>query len=122
MTTLLLTYNPLTIRLGLIVFAILLVLGYLLYSIHSHRVRKARARAPEADSTPAPSPPQLFEHSVHRGPSVLVEIFRGALILLALIVAAGFVLPNLARGRYPSGSFTRMFQNFCQNSKLLIIS
>jgi hypothetical protein len=92
MPTLLLTYNPLTIRLWLAISGILLMLGYLLFRLHVRRVRKARVPNPPSGPVAAPSRPQLFGNSVRPGPTGLVEVGRAALILLALCIAVGFVL------------------------------
>ena len=92
MPTPLLTYNPLTIRLWLAISAILLMLGYVLFRLHVRRVRKARVPKPTTGPVAAPNSPRLFGNSARPGPTGLVEVMHAALILLALCVAAGFVL------------------------------
>lgn len=101
MPTLLLTYDPFVIRIGLLALVILLIAGYVVYYVR--RSRKARLQAAAQGATP--SGPQLFKHSLHAGSSVLVDVMRGLLILLALCVAAGFVLVVL-----PEGTFDRIAQ------------
>jgi hypothetical protein len=87
----LLTYNPLFARIGLIVLGLLLMVVYLIY--HAHRVRKARS-APAAGATPAAPP--MFAHSLGTRYSWAAEIMRGLLILLAIGVTASLVLLSLS--------------------------
>ncbi len=89
MPTLLLTYNSFYVRVGLAAVAVLLVLGCLIYYVS--RVRKARMRA-AGTAAPATGGAHLFENSYRPGTSTIVDVFRAALIVLALVVAAGMVL------------------------------
>ena len=105
MSILSLTYNPLYTRIGLAALAVLLIVGYLLY----HRRRSRRAQKPRLRSPAAKSPsssPQLFEYSSRPGSTVPGEIMRGALILLAVCVAAGLILISM-----PEGTIDRMAQS-----------
>jgi hypothetical protein len=87
----LLTYNPLFARIGLVILGLLLVVVYLAY--HSHRVRKARSAVAPAAS---PDAPPMFAHSLHAGHSVTVDIFRALLILLAIGIASSLILISLS--------------------------
>ena len=110
MSTLLLTYNPLYVRFGLAGLAVLLIVGYLLY--HLSQSGKTQPKGPAAvaknpapvakvpapvSMSPAPSS-QLFEYSSRGGSTVLGEIARAALILLAVCVAAGLILISMPEG------------------------
>lgn len=108
------SYNPLTIRLVLAVIAVLLVLGSLLYWIHSGSKHRKSAHAPEtpsaepetASAKPETAGKEMFQHSVRPGAPVLRDILRFALVLLAFCVAAGLVVIVL-----PQGMIDRMAQN-----------
>jgi hypothetical protein len=104
MSILLLTYNPLYMRIGLAALAVLLIFGYLLY--HHRRSRRAQSKAPAAGGRSPSSSPQLFEYSSRPGATVLGEIMRGMLILLAVCVAAGLILISM-----PEGTIDRMAQS-----------
>lgn len=104
MPTLPLTYNPLFARLGLVLLGLVLVAAYLFHQ--SRRLRKARIPLPTAQSSSGQADQHLFEHSVHSGSSILSEIMRAALILLAICIAAAFVLILV-----PEGTIDRMAQN-----------
>jgi hypothetical protein len=106
MPTPMLAYNPLTVRLGLVLSAILVALGYLLYHLHMRRIRKARVSASSGGAARPTSVSQLFEHSVRPGSAVWTEVMRAALILLAICVAAGFFLILL-----PEGALDHLAQN-----------
>jgi hypothetical protein len=99
-----LSYNPLVARIGLVVVGLLFVLGYLYYQ--SRRLHKAAKPAPVGTRSPAQSDQSLFEHAVHPGSSMLSEIMRAALILLALCIAAAFILIMV-----PEGTVDRMAQS-----------
>jgi preprotein translocase subunit SecG len=103
MPNLLLTYNPLFARIGLIILALVLVAAYLFY--HSYRVRKVRATAASAGATATAGGQQLFEHTVHPGSSVASEMMRAVLILLAIWITISLVLILL-----PDGAIDRMAQ------------
>jgi len=90
MSILSLTYDPLYTRAALAALAVLLILGYFIYYLR--RVRPARIQAAVPQKTPAPSGSQLFEYSPRPGASMFGIAMRGALILLALCVAVGFVV------------------------------
>ncbi len=85
-----LTYDPLYTRIALAALAALLILVYLLY--YFRRVRPARLQAASPPKTPTPHGSQLFEYSPRPGTSIFGIAMRGALILLALCVAAGLAL------------------------------
>jgi uncharacterized ion transporter superfamily protein YfcC len=104
MSKLLLTYDPLYTRIGLAAIAILLVAGYL--AIYVHRVRKARLQSAPGNVARGAADAHLFEHSVLPGTSVLADLMRGILILLAFCVAGGLFLVVL-----PNGTFDRMAQS-----------
>jgi hypothetical protein len=119
MPILILSYNPLAIRVLFVVAAILVVLGFLFYSLHSQRVRKQAPPAPKlsppqeaAAPQPKPSPsqetskPQMFEHSVRPGSPIWREVLRFVLILLAFCVAAGLVVVVV-----PQSTIDRWSQN-----------
>jgi hypothetical protein len=103
MSILSLTYNPLYIRIGLAALAVLLTVGYLLY--HRRRSRATR-KTPDAGAKSPSSHPQLFEYSSRPGTTVPGEIMRGALILLAVCIAAGLILISL-----PEGTIGRMAES-----------
>jgi hypothetical protein len=106
MSILLLTYDPLYMRILLAALVILIVAGYLLYRLdRARRARQARLRAPARTPAPVPARPQLFQHFVRPGSSLLGDVMRGLLILLAICVAAGFILILL-----PEGAVDRMAQ------------
>ncbi len=90
MPTPLLTYNPFYIRVGLAVVAALLVAVCLIYSVR--RARKARTAAAGTEARPTTGDAHLFEYSYRPGTSRIADILRAALIVLALVVAAGLVL------------------------------
>jgi hypothetical protein len=90
MPTFLLTYNPFVARVALIVLGLLFVVLYVLY--HAHRARRRRLAAAASQSMPDPAAPALFERGIPVGSSLVIDILRGALILLAFCVAAGLTL------------------------------
>jgi len=100
MSTLLLNYNPLYVRFGLAGLAILLILGYLLF--HLLRSGKTQAKAPASVAKRPTSGPQMFEYSSRSGSTLLGEIARAVLILLAVCVAAGLVLISIPEGTIDS--------------------
>src|SRR5512135_3735282 len=104
MSTLLLSYNPLAVRVVLVFAVILLVLGILLYQIHVRSSRRRQARHPAHVPEPASAPqesgtihapehapasaPQeagteMFRESVRPSSPILRDFGRLALILLA---------------------------------------
>ncbi|MBP1594725.1 MAG: hypothetical protein H6Q05_102 [Acidobacteria bacterium] len=91
MSNLLLTYDPLYTRIALAALALLLVAAYLMFYLR--RARKARVQQ-QAARPPASGSPDahLFERSVVPSPTVAADLLRGLLIVLALVVAAGFSL------------------------------
>lgn len=99
-----LTYNPLLARIGLVLACLILVAVYLV--LQSRRTRSARKPLPAAQRPSGPSDQHLFEHSVRPGSSVLGEIMRAALILLAICIAGGLVLILI-----PEGTIDRVAQN-----------
>jgi hypothetical protein len=106
MSTLLLTYDPLYIRILLAALLILIVAGYLLYRLdRARRARQVRLKVPSRPPAPVPASPQLFRHFVRPRSSLLGDVMRGLLILLAICVAAGFILILL-----PEGAVDRMAQ------------
>ncbi len=104
MFNLLLTYDPLYIRIGLAVLAVSLVAAYL--AVYARRARKARLQSPPGGAGHDAADAHLFEHSSLPGSSVLVDLLRGVLILVAVCVAAGLLLIAL-----PEGTFDRMAQS-----------
>ena len=104
MSILSLTYNPLYTRIGLAALAVLLIVAYLLY--HRRRFPGAQSKAPAPAAKSASSSPKLFEYSSRPDSTVLGEIMRGVLILLALCVAAGLILISM-----PEGTIDRMAQS-----------
>jgi len=104
MSTLLLSYNPLYVRMGLAALAVLLIIGYLLY--HLSRTRKPRAEVPPpADKSPS-SGPRMFDYSSRGGSTLPGNIARAALILLAVCVALGLLLISM-----PDGTIDSMAQS-----------
>ena len=99
-----LTYNPLFARIGLVVLGLFLVTAYLFFQ--SRRMARARKPAPTAQVSPGQADQHLFEHSVRPGSSLLSEIMRAALIVLAICVARGFFMILV-----PEGSIDRLAQN-----------
>jgi hypothetical protein len=108
MCVLLLSYNPLAARVALVVLAILLILGFLLYQLHRQRTHRRRAREEHAAPATAPLPADrpMFHDSVRPGSQALRDGGRIALILLATCVAAGLVIVVL-----PQGTVDRLAQN-----------
>ena len=90
MSNLLLTYDPLYSRIALAALALLLIAVYLF--VYVRRARKARAQ--ESTRLPASGShdTQLFERSIVPGSTVAADLMRGSLIVLSLVVAAGFFL------------------------------
>jgi 4-amino-4-deoxy-L-arabinose transferase-like glycosyltransferase len=103
MPNLLLSYNPLFARIGLIVLGLVLVAAYLVY--YSYRVRKTRASAASEGVTATAGEPQLFGQTVRPGSSIAREIMRAVLILLAIWIAVSLGLLFL-----PDGAIDRMAQ------------
>jgi hypothetical protein len=95
MSTVLIAYNPLYIRLGIGFLALLLVAGFL---ILSRRSRKKQRRAPDDVAGEPPARPGLFAHYSRPGSTLLADIMRGVLILLAVCVAVGLILIALPEG------------------------
>ncbi len=104
MPTILLTYDPLTVRIGLAAIILLVVEGYAVFYLR--RSRKQRMQLGAQHPASEPSNPQLFAHSLHAGSTLLADVMRGLLIVLALCVATGFVVIVL-----PEGTFTRLEQS-----------
>lgn len=90
MTTLLLTYNPLLVRVGLAVLALLLAVLYAIFLVR--RVQKRRSAKMAAASGHATHDSPVFGQTLPVGSSLLLDISRGILILLAICVAAGLSL------------------------------
>jgi hypothetical protein len=109
MPNLLLTYNPLFARIGLVMLGLVLVLAYLFF--HSYRMRKARAAAAPVEAATTPDGPQLFGQAVRPGSSMASEIMRAVFILLALWIAVSLVLILL-----PDGAIDRMAQTLLLRS------
>jgi hypothetical protein len=106
MSILLVRYDPIYIRLLLAALVILIVAGYLLYRMdRTRRARQARSQVPSHPPAPVPVRPQLFWQFVRPRSSILGDVMRGLLILLAFYVAAGFTLILL-----PEGAVDRMAQ------------
>ncbi len=99
-----LSYNPLLARLGLLVGALVLLAAYVF--LQSRRRNSARKPLAAAQNPPGQVDQPLFEHSVARGSSMLGDIMRAALILLAICIAGGFVLVLI-----PEGTIDRVAQN-----------
>jgi hypothetical protein len=102
MSMLSVTYNPLYVRVGIFALAVVLVAAYLVYLVHRSRTKRVRMSARAPGATPDP---RLFERYARPDSSLLWDVMRGALILLSICVAAGFVLILI-----PDGTFDRMAQ------------
>ncbi len=104
MPDILVTYDPFAVRIGLAILIILVLAGYAVF--YARRSRKERARTAARAAAGPPARPQLFTHSLHAGSTLLGDVMRGLLIVLALCVAAGFIVIVL-----PEGTFGRIEQS-----------
>ncbi len=96
MSSLLIAYNPLYVRLAIGVLALLLIAGYLMLA---RRRSGRKPRNPDAsDADTAPAKPRLFAHYSRPGSALPLDILRAALILLAVCVAIGLILVVLPDG------------------------